>query len=118
VKPSGEIQAKAAELTKGANDDLAKIRVLYNFVSTRYRYIGIALGIGRYQPHSAADVLENQYGDCKDKHTLLASMLYAVGIRLIPRSSVPLAILTLRCRHPVNLTMSSPWFRRVSVSYG
>ncbi len=84
VKPSAEIQAKAAELTKGASDDLAKIRALYNFVSTRYRYIGIAFGIGRYQPHSAADVLENQYGDCKDKHTLLASMLYAVGIRAYP----------------------------------
>jgi tetratricopeptide (TPR) repeat protein len=84
VKPSGEIQAKAAELTKGTNDDLAKIRVLYNFVSTRYRYIGIALGTGRYQPHSAVDVLENQYGDCKDKHTLLASMLNAVGIRAYP----------------------------------
>ena len=84
VKPSREIQAKATELTKGANDDLAKIRALYNFVSTRYRYIGIALGIGRYQPHSAAEVLENQYGDCKDKHTLLASMLYAVGITAYP----------------------------------
>jgi tetratricopeptide (TPR) repeat protein len=84
VKPSGKIQAKAAELTKGANDELAKIRVLYNFVSTHYRYIGIAFGIGRYQPHSAADVLENQYGDCKDKHTLLASMLNAVGISAYP----------------------------------
>jgi tetratricopeptide (TPR) repeat protein len=84
VKPSAEIQAKAAELTKGANDDLAKIRAVYNYVSARYRYIGIAFGIGRYQPHSAADVLENQYGDCKDKHTLLASMLYAVGIRAYP----------------------------------
>jgi tetratricopeptide (TPR) repeat protein/transglutaminase-like putative cysteine protease len=84
VKPSAEIQAKAAELTKGAKDDLAKIRVLYDFVSTRYRYIGIAFGIGRYQPHSAADVLENQYGDCKDKHTLLASLLYAVGMKAYP----------------------------------
>jgi tetratricopeptide (TPR) repeat protein len=84
VKPSSEIQAKAAELTKGANDDLAKLRALYNFVSTRYRYIGIAFGIGRYQPHSAADVLENQYGDCKDKHTLLASLLNAAGIRAYP----------------------------------
>jgi len=84
VKPSAEIQTKAAELTKGAKDDLAKIRVLYDFVSTRYRYIGIAFGIGRYQPHSAADVLGNQYGDCKDKHTLLASLLYAAGIRAYP----------------------------------
>jgi tetratricopeptide (TPR) repeat protein len=84
VKPSSEIQAKVAELTKGANDDLAKIRALYDFVSTRYRYIGIAFGVGRYQAHSAADVLGNQYGDCKDKHTLLASLLNAAGIRAYP----------------------------------
>jgi tetratricopeptide (TPR) repeat protein/transglutaminase-like putative cysteine protease len=84
LKPSGEIQAKAAELTKGANDDFAKIRALYDFVSIRYRYIGIAFGIGRYQSHSAADVLQNQYGDCKDKHTLLASLLAAVGIKAYP----------------------------------
>ncbi|GAC1666706.1 MAG: hypothetical protein NVS9B4_22460 [Candidatus Acidiferrum sp.] len=84
VKPTSEIQAKALELTKGANDDLTKIRSLYNFVSTRYRYIGIAFGVGLYQPHSAADVLQNQYGDCKDKHTLLASMLSAVGIKAYP----------------------------------
>jgi tetratricopeptide (TPR) repeat protein/transglutaminase-like putative cysteine protease len=84
VKPSDEIRAKAAELTKGAMDDLTKVRALYSFVSARYRYIGIAFGIGRYQPHSAVDVFENQYGDCKDKHTLLASLLNAVGIRAFP----------------------------------
>ena len=43
------------------------------------RYIGVAFGIGRYQPHSADTVLDNQYGDCKDKHTLLSSMLKAAG---------------------------------------
>jgi tetratricopeptide (TPR) repeat protein len=84
VKPSPKVQAKAAELTKGASDELGKTRALYNFVSTRYRYIGIAFGTGRYQPHAASDVLENQYGDCKDKHTLLASMLNALGIRAYP----------------------------------
>ena len=44
----------------------------------------IAFGIGRYQPHSAAEILGNQYGDCKDKHTLLAALLSAVGIRAYP----------------------------------
>jgi transglutaminase-like putative cysteine protease len=69
VKPSPEIAAKAAELTKGAPDEKTTIKNIYAFVSTRFRYIGIDLGMGRYQPHSAADVLENGYGDCKDKHT-------------------------------------------------
>ncbi len=84
VEPTPAIRAKAAELTKGMTDDAAKLHALYSFVSTQYRYIGIAFGIGRYQPHAADDVLTNSYGDCKDKHTLLASLLQASGITLYP----------------------------------
>jgi tetratricopeptide (TPR) repeat protein len=53
-------------------------------VATRFRYISMSFGIGRYQPHAALDVLKNEYGDCKDKHTLLASLLAAVGIEAYP----------------------------------
>ena len=73
------IQAKAAELTKGLKTDDEKIRALYNFVSLRYHYIGLDFGIGRYQPHAADDVFDNGYGDCKDKHTLLAALLKSAG---------------------------------------
>jgi tetratricopeptide (TPR) repeat protein len=84
VQPGPEVRAKAAELTKGTVDEDAKILAIYNYVSTQYRYIGIAFGLGRFQPHSATEVLSNQYGDCKDKHTLLASLLQAVGIAAYP----------------------------------
>jgi len=84
VKPTPDIRAKAAELTKGASDDNAKLLAIYKYVSTQFHYIGIAFGIGRYQPHSAAEVLSNQYGDCKDKHTLFASLLDAAGIKAYP----------------------------------
>ena len=77
---SSEIRAKADELTKGKTTEEEKIRAIYAFVSARFRYIGIDLGVGRYAPHSASDVLSNRYGDCKDKHTLLAALLQAVGI--------------------------------------
>lgn len=82
--PTPEIKAKADELTRGAKTDDEKLRELYAFVATKYRYIGIGLGIGRYQPHAAADVLSNDYGDCKDKHTLLAALLAAEGIKAFP----------------------------------
>ena len=84
VKPSDEIRAKAAELTRNATTEDAKLHVIYDYVATQVHYIGVAFGIGRYQPHSAADVLSNQYGDCKDKHTLLASLLAAAGIKAYP----------------------------------
>jgi tetratricopeptide (TPR) repeat protein len=78
--PDTAIQAKAAELTVGLTTDDARARAIYNYVALQIRYIGVAFGIGRFQPHSAADVLANQYGDCKDKHTLLAALLAAVHI--------------------------------------
>lgn len=77
--PSPEIRAKAAELTSGKSTDLEKIEALYDFVAKNFRYISLSFGVGRFQPHAASDVLHNQYGDCKDKHTLLASLLEASG---------------------------------------
>ncbi|MGA7315603.1 MAG: DUF3857 domain-containing protein [Silvibacterium sp.] len=76
---SPEIEAKAKELTQGKTTDDEKIEAIYHYVSTQVRYIGVAFGVGRYQPHSAETVLDNQYGDCKDKHTLLATLLKAAG---------------------------------------
>ena len=84
VTVTPEIKAKAEELTRGKNSDDEKLHILYDFVSTRFRYIGIDLGLGRYTPHSASDVLQNRYGDCKDKHTLFAALLQAVGITSYP----------------------------------
>ena len=84
VEPSAEVRAKAAELTRGAVTEMEKVRAIYQYVSTEFRYIGIDFGAGRYQPHAAGDVLSNQYGDCKDKHTLLASLLRSVGISAQP----------------------------------
>src|SRR3984957_2786474 len=78
------VSKKAAELTKGATTSEEKARLLYNYVALNVRYVSISLGIGRYQPHSASDVLQNGYGDCKDKHTLFSAMLRAEGIQSYP----------------------------------
>jgi tetratricopeptide (TPR) repeat protein/transglutaminase-like putative cysteine protease len=79
-----QIQAKVAELTKGLTSDEAKTQAIYDYVSTRFHYVSLSFGVGRYQPHLAEDVLENEYGDCKDKHTLLATMLKAAGVEAWP----------------------------------
>jgi len=79
-QPTPEIRAKADELTKGVGTELDKVEALYDFVAKNFRYVSLSLGLGRYQPHAASDVLHNQYGDCKDKHTLLSSLLEAEGL--------------------------------------
>jgi Flp pilus assembly protein TadD len=78
--PTPEIRAKTQEIIQGRATELEKIAALYDYVAKNIRYVSLSFGLGRYQPHSAADVFKNQYGDCKDKHTLLAAMLQATGI--------------------------------------
>jgi tetratricopeptide (TPR) repeat protein len=84
VEVTPRIRSTAEDLTKGKNSEREKIQAIYDFVASRFRYIGIDLGAGRYTPHSAEDVLANRFGDCKDKHTLFAALLQAVGIRAYP----------------------------------
>src|ERR1700675_4353183 len=78
------VRRKAQEITRGADTPTEKARLLYDFVARNVRYVSISLGVGRYQPHAASDVLQNGYGDCKDKHTLFSALLRAEGIQSYP----------------------------------
>ena len=80
-KVTPEIQEKARTLTAGRTTDVEKLEALYDFVSKNFRYVSLSLGAGRYQPRAAADVLRDAYGDCKDKHTLLATLIDAAGLQ-------------------------------------
>jgi len=78
------IKKKADDLTHGLGTTTEKAQHLYDFVARDIRYVSLSFGIGRYQPHTSAEVLQNGYGDCKDKHTLLSAMLKAEGIQSYP----------------------------------
>jgi tetratricopeptide (TPR) repeat protein len=78
------ITAEANAITAHAKTPEEQARAIYDFVSTHIRYIGIDFGIGRYEPHSAETVLADQYGDCKDKDTLLEALLRAKGFTTAP----------------------------------
>jgi hypothetical protein len=80
LQATPEIALKAAELTAGKSDFYDKTEVLAEFVQKQIRYFVIEKGIGGLQPHPAADIFRNRYGDCKDKATLLSAMLSTVDI--------------------------------------
>lgn len=84
ASPSGavtpEVRAKAEQLTAGKSDFTAKVQAIADYMQRNIRYVGIEIGIGGYQPHNAADIFRNQYGDCKDKVTLMRALLESVGI--------------------------------------
>jgi hypothetical protein len=77
---SPEIKQKVASLTANAPATLAKMRSLATFVQSDVRYVAVELGIGGFQPHPAADIFAHRYGDCKDKATLMSSMLHEIGV--------------------------------------
>jgi hypothetical protein len=77
---SPEIKQKVAALTATAVTPLAKMQALAKFVQDDIRYVAIELGIGGQQPHPAVDTFSKRYGDCKDKATLLGSMLKEIGV--------------------------------------
>jgi len=78
--PSPEIKQKVAELTAGMTDPVDKMSALTAFAQRKIRYAAIEFGIGGFQPHQASDIFAHQYGDCKDKATLLITMLHEAGI--------------------------------------
>lgn len=97
-EPDDAITAKAKALTANAATEMDKIRAIGNFTQ-QVNYVSIQTDVARgggYRPHSAAQVFQKLYGDCKDKANLTRSMLKAVGIEAYPvaiysgdRSHVP-----------------------------
>jgi len=80
MESSPEIKQEASALTASKTTLLQKMQALAEFVQHDIRYVAIELGIGGWQPHFAADVFTHRYGDCKDKATLMRSLLHEIGV--------------------------------------
>jgi len=77
---SAAMKQEVNNLTGAKTSLLAKIQAIAVFVQHDIRYVSIALGIGGWQPHAAPDVFTLRYGDCKDKATLMRTMLREIGV--------------------------------------
>lgn len=81
--PDERIAAKARELTAGAATELDKIRAVGRYVQN-IQYISVQIGVGRWRPHAASEVMAKSYGDCKDKANLMRAMLRSLNIQSYP----------------------------------
>jgi hypothetical protein len=77
---SPEMKQKVAMLTASSPTPLEKMHALAQFVQRDIRYVAIQLGIGGWQPHPAPEIFVHRYGDCKDKATLMSTMLKEMGV--------------------------------------
>jgi hypothetical protein len=78
--PDEEVRRKVAALTAGMGDPAAKVRAIYDEVVQRTRYVALEFGIYGYKPRPCALTFARGWGDCKDKATLIVTMLKQAGI--------------------------------------
>lgn len=78
------VDAKLAEVVKGATNREDSIRAIHRWIAQDIRYVSIALGMGGYQPRTPETVVQTGYGDCKDKATLFVAALAKMGVTAYP----------------------------------
>lgn len=74
------IQALADSIAPKDGTPADKARALYEWIQKNITYGGNCIGIGAVVPRDLDVVLDNHIGDCKDRATLLQSLLTAAGV--------------------------------------
>lgn len=75
-----ETRKRVKELTTNAKSKEEKVRLLYEYLQNRTRYVSIQLGIGGLQPFDAKTVDETGYGDCKALSNYMVALLREADI--------------------------------------
>ncbi len=73
-------EAEVAAIVQTAKDDPTRAFAALRLVQDKVRYVGVEVGAGGYFSRDPAQVVENGYGDCKDKSVLLVTVLRALGL--------------------------------------
>ena len=75
-----EVRRRVAEVTRGLKTEDEKVRAIYDYVVTKTRYVALEFGIHGFKPYRCAQIFARGFGDCKDKATLIVTMLKELGI--------------------------------------
>jgi transglutaminase-like putative cysteine protease len=78
---SESTKAKMKEITSSCKNDLEKVKVVYQYMQQKTRYVSIQVGIGGWQPFDAETVDKTSYGDCKALSNYTKALLWAVGVK-------------------------------------
>ncbi len=78
------LDQKASEIRAASSDRKAQLLAALDFVQKDIRYFGTEIGIGTHRPTAPDKVIEQRFGDCKDKVTLLVALLRRLEIEASP----------------------------------
>ncbi|MGB0064312.1 MAG: DUF3857 domain-containing protein, partial [Terracidiphilus sp.] len=74
------VEAALEPLVAHKKSAAEKEAAILDYLDREVRYTGIEFGEAAIVPHDPAETLAKKYGDCKDKATLMVTMLRAAGI--------------------------------------
>jgi hypothetical protein len=75
-----ETRKLAREITQGLSTDREKVAAVYNWVIKNTRYVALEFGIYGFKPRRCVQTVSRGWGDCKDKATVIVSLLEELGI--------------------------------------
>ena len=74
------VRELAQRLTAHATTTEQKVRAIYAYATQQVRYVGLEFGIHSLKPHAVRDIVQRQFGDCKDKAALVVALCAEVGV--------------------------------------
>jgi cellulose synthase operon protein C len=106
-----ELRAVAAKAKQQHEEPAERVRALYEYVVTQTRYVALELGIHGWKPYPVTQVHRRKYGDCKDKASLLVSLLR--------EASIPANLVLVRTSHQGRADPSPPsmWLFDHAIAY-
>lgn len=73
------VKKKVAEIEKSAKTEADKVKAVYHY-AIGLRYVALEFGLEGIKPRRCALTLARGWGDCKDKATVIVTMLRELGI--------------------------------------
>lgn len=84
IKDQDNLSAEEIKLVSGIvtglQDKREKVRLLYEYMQSRTRYVSIQIGIGGWRPAEATAIASSGFGDCKGLSNYMKALLKAAGI--------------------------------------
>lgn len=84
IKPQLQLDHATKEivrkLAEGVEDRMELVKRVHEYVVTHTRYVALEFGIHGFKPYPVNQVCTRQFGDCKDKASLMIAMLREVGV--------------------------------------
>lgn len=75
-----ETRQLAQKIAKGLTTEREKVAAVYNWVIKNTRYVALEFGIYGHKPRRCVQTVARGWGDCKDKATVIVSLLEELGI--------------------------------------